>query len=722
MNEFTGTVSYGKRAFDQDAELAMRGDIVRALIELITNSDDAYAGGQGKILIRIEKTENDEYPVKVSVHDQATGLDAAGLRDCFAVLGGEQAKSDARGLLGRGAKDVAVFGFAEFSAIRDHQYSKLKLQSGKFEVSPINIEATPQLRRELVLSDTQNGLTATIWVRKNHSVPTGAHLQNSLTRHAQLRDLVARRPVRIEDSRGNGFKADIRGIEVLGEVVLDKELSVEGYDIPIHLIIRRLPQRDPKLLSPYSDQGLLIQSGVSIFENTWFGFHTAPESNFFSGKIDAPQIAEIIRAYDKDSDLGGGMRLLARDRDGLVPEHPYRKALAMAVSAEVKPIFDELSKQMNAQKRQGERLSKDFNTLSTAIKKEIEKAISEINEDEIDGGDGSNIEDFYLIPPARRARPGEFLTFIARSTTKPNSEPEASIEDQNPQDTLISVDVPTGQWEENSQLKVWDRRVHVTVGSSVGTGAVRVVVDGQPAKALIVVANPADLGEQPPVLELKFDTLVASVSPMKKRHLVLVAPISLAEQKVVIHSSGYKFESIPNHVILRPESSGHYSTARVTCATTSEVGEAQVEAQIVGSNHTAKCKLIIALTSGKSGLDFRCELHAHKQPSQRSQLDFKDGTMFIRVYPIHSSFDSIFGDYSEKEEKFDREDSPEARAILSEVIGDEISQFLTTLLYEKYPEQLNDAPRVLVKKTEYKMKFQKVIHRVLRTNLSGNDS
>lgn len=38
-----GTVQYSGRAFHQDATDAMRGDIVRGLIELITNSDDAYA-------------------------------------------------------------------------------------------------------------------------------------------------------------------------------------------------------------------------------------------------------------------------------------------------------------------------------------------------------------------------------------------------------------------------------------------------------------------------------------------------------------------------------------------------------------------------------------------------------------------------------------------------------------------------------------------------------
>ena len=30
------------RSFTQDAELAMKGDILRGIVELVTNSDDAY--------------------------------------------------------------------------------------------------------------------------------------------------------------------------------------------------------------------------------------------------------------------------------------------------------------------------------------------------------------------------------------------------------------------------------------------------------------------------------------------------------------------------------------------------------------------------------------------------------------------------------------------------------------------------------------------------------
>ena len=46
----SGVIQYTGRAFEQDADQAMGGDIVKALVELITNADDAYGpntGGMG---------------------------------------------------------------------------------------------------------------------------------------------------------------------------------------------------------------------------------------------------------------------------------------------------------------------------------------------------------------------------------------------------------------------------------------------------------------------------------------------------------------------------------------------------------------------------------------------------------------------------------------------------------------------------------------------------
>jgi len=723
MGKRSGHVSYEDRAFDQDAQQAMRGDIIRALIELITNSDDAYGESSGSILVRIRKTGTEDYPIAVSVHDHARGLDADGLEKCFAILGGQSAKVGARGLLGRGAKDVAAFGFVEFASISQGTYSKLWLKSGEYNVEPEDVKPTDQNRTDLVLQPTESGLTATIWVDKKFKIASGAKIQEKIANHAQLRDLISRRLVRIEDHRNSGIRADVPSFHSQGEIVLDEDITIDGYEDPIHLTLRRLPQPDSNHLGNYSQQGILVKSGVSIFENTWFGLDGITESSFFSGVVEASQIADIIRAFDKQEELGGNMSLLSRSRDGLQNDHPYYQALIRAITPRVKPFFEELSKEMNAQKKQGERLTSDFNALSTVLRGEIERALADIDEDDLPGGpvEGEQ-QDFYLIPPVRRARRGERLTFIARSTALPEGELTSTIAHQHPEDTVASISLPDQEWRENEQIAVWSRTIHLVAGESDGIATIQAEVDGKVAKAQVVVFNGSGLPAPKPVLELMFDTPVASVSPMKTRHLALIAPIESAGLRVVIDSTGYELESIPQDVTLQPDANGVYSRAKVTCVATSLQGSADITAQIVGQSHQAKCKLEITMAAPKTGLDFKCELSAFTQPNHRSQTELDDGTLHVTVFPIHSSFNSIFGKYDDVKAMFANENSPEARAILSEIIGFEIAQYLTNIRYVKFPEELNDAPRVLNRQQQYQMQFQGKIHKVLsaETVVSGS--
>ena len=86
----SGTVDYTGRAFHQDAMEAMRGDIVRGLIELVTNSDDAYASLDrervGKISVEVEHRK--AQPWQVIVRDRACGMTAEVMKTRLKQLGG----------------------------------------------------------------------------------------------------------------------------------------------------------------------------------------------------------------------------------------------------------------------------------------------------------------------------------------------------------------------------------------------------------------------------------------------------------------------------------------------------------------------------------------------------------------------------------------------------------------------------------------------------------
>jgi DNA topoisomerase VI subunit B len=128
----------------------MRGDVLRALIELITNADDAYNGKGGEIHLDVRPAEA-PFEWIISIHDKAGGLTADGLKKAFSNLGDENQKfaSDqgTRGLFGRGAKDVAVFGKARF-----HSISK---GTPSYKFSPRNLNG-----REMLLILTQLAFTS----------------------------------------------------------------------------------------------------------------------------------------------------------------------------------------------------------------------------------------------------------------------------------------------------------------------------------------------------------------------------------------------------------------------------------------------------------------------------------------------------------------------------------------------------------------------------------
>ena len=123
-----GQVEYEARAFHQDAVEAMKGDIVRGLIELITNSDDAYLENKGKIRIEIDRVHG---PWKVLVRDRAKGMRSLEMEKKIKKLGaqtsGFEAGASVRGTHGRGAKDLAAFGQVTFESICDDRYSQLIL-------------------------------------------------------------------------------------------------------------------------------------------------------------------------------------------------------------------------------------------------------------------------------------------------------------------------------------------------------------------------------------------------------------------------------------------------------------------------------------------------------------------------------------------------------------------------------------------------------------------
>jgi hypothetical protein len=712
----SGVVEYRERAFEQDAAEAIRGDVVRALIELITNSDDAYAGDQGSIAIVIERNEDDKFPILIRVQDQATGLSADDMIENFAVLGNEKEEKDelVRGLFGRGAKDVATLGPVRFKAIKDGKYSELALDPrGHWRMLAEDVPATNLNRADLSLGPSDNGLTVDLSIKAGVSVPSRLKLQDRISGHAQLRDLVRRRRIFLADNRDKvSGSVELQAPAEAGEIVVDEDLLVSGYQ-PVRLVVRKIPQRGTGSVGPYSTHGLLLRSGVSTFENTWFDLESRQEAAFFSGSIEAPQISDVIHAYDKgDHQLGGPTRLLSRSRDGLIKEHPYRKALSTAVTGRMKPVFDEMAQNMDANRHQGAALDNALNVAREALRDQIRELLEEIEEN--DEGPGADVvAPLAVIPPRRVAFPNESLTFTVRATVAPSGELIAGVDHAHPQDAIASVAASATGWSKHPRLDAVQTTIFATAGSEEGTAVLRVEADGYTAFATVVVRESSEAEDAAPeVLEVVPE--VARISPGRRKRFVLRAPMSLEglEIKVSCDPDG---ANVPEQVVLHPEPGGRWAQATVVAQAHQKL--TAVPIRFWSSEQEAKAVLTVEESPIRGGMDMDVKLSGYRKPSRRSELTLDGGTIRIRVFPLHASFDGVFGKYSEADEKFADEDSSEARAVLAEVIASELAGYFTERDYDKRPDRLDDAPRVLRRRMEICSRLLPPLHRSLRSGI-----
>lgn len=336
-------VFYNARAFVQDASNAMKGDIVRGLIELITNADDAY-GDEAHGKIRIEVEHRRKKPWDVIVRDRAKGMRKATMAQAIGQIGGRMSGFEAgarvRGNLGRGAKDLAAFGPVTFESVCDGFYTWMVLEpDGSFD-DPLERKATAEDRHRLGVHS--NGTMVTVRVAERFICPQHLKLAERLSKHFQLRDINSdpRRELTLVDSNGSSTDGIRYGRPSLTEVVA-RDLAIGGYEeATASLTVWRGPERyENPANDPGRPEGILVKGRRAIYENTLFSFEGNPHAHWFIGSLTCDHIDRLALEYDDTEGAKGEhgssnpMPIITRIRDGLEQEHPfYNRSRASAVT------------------------------------------------------------------------------------------------------------------------------------------------------------------------------------------------------------------------------------------------------------------------------------------------------------------------------------------------------------------------------------------------------
>jgi hypothetical protein len=721
-----GKAEYTERAFKQDAAGAMKGDIVRGLIELITNADDAYGDNPGEIRVIVHPGD-DQYAYRVQVSDSAKGLDYAGLEAAFTKLGAMTSElsqgGKSRGLFGRGAKDVAAFGAVCFEAIKEGKYSELTLYKTMEYSSDFQDEiAQTNNYHSMNVTPGKNGLSATISVKSGLSPLEFEGLASSLGNNAQLRDLVERRKVYLTDKRAVEKEIKLSNSLPTGEVVLERGLEIEGYPGESKIVLRKLQEFQSSNPSPTSAHGLLVKSGVSVFENTWFSNNLSKRaaSGYLAGEVNVPQILAILKEELRaqiDDDEYPDKPLISRTRDGLEKEHPFFKALRAAVERAVLSTFSEIEEKSKPEQKQGDQLKKDFDLAAEAIGKDLAAVMKALEEDLPPDDEELGLSAFDVIPSVIVVNPNSKGVLTLRA-------------DQDLTSQLIEITAPrggaglkllgkdfnnpyVGDWKAHQRLEgKYSDQLNFEVSSELGLHELQFKLGDEIRVVQIVIRRPEpNLVSAPQKLE--WVPVRAFSAPGRGKNLRLRAPIGSADESVQISVTGVSYKSAPENAILRPTPQGNWVEATVHIKTSEEVGELHVKATL-GNEAPVAVIQVEEATKGKGGVPkIEIELVETGYADERYRMvPTGVGSYKVIVFGNHPSYAGVFGNYIDSK-GFSNENSIESRSVLAQVIAQAFGQYLVELDYEKHAEDKWDASSVIVRFREYSEKFVGKLHKAL---------
>jgi len=677
----------------QAATQAMLGDIVRGLIELITNADDAYEKNEGDISIEVSAGDADG-ELAYTVRDSAKGLNSQGLYEAFTEIGGKKSNlakgGMSRGLLGRGAKDCMIFGSITFSAIRDGKYSALSIdRQGNITYPAEDLVATDEHYKSLGLSVGQSGLSARINARENVDQPKPPKLREKLSTDAQLRDLIQNRKVFLKDFRAPALDGQLRSPLPLGDEVLNRTFTLDGFEGECRLIVRRLAEQQPGDPDVNSANGLLIKAGITVFQNTWFSLEGRPASRLLAGELIVPPIIDVLKK-ELESEEFPDNPLVTPTRDGLSKRHPLYKELANKAVSICLPLFDEIANESAGQRSEGKKLAEDFRVAANAIKNELADLLKEIDDEEDSAVPLPVISDFEAIPSQIQVQPDEKFSVSLRASDKlPNG--QVLIEcARGSSFAALGFEFSTpfeAEWKAHARL-IGKKSTTISMHApeELGVYDIRISYSGKSTQVRVVVVEPTDSKVTIPT-QLQFSPKTASVSPGRGKNLELQAPIDFVGQTVQISHTGVPVASCSLTVTMRADATGKFAEAKVHIKTGSNLGLVEVEAKAVGGESAkAQVNIVEAQPTGLGGLDVEFKLRGDKNAVRRYDVDVREGKFLCKIYPDFKAFAGVFGRYNEALDKFENEDSIAARTVIVQAVAQAFAENLTEREFVKKPE------------------------------------
>jgi hypothetical protein len=373
-------LQYADRVAIQQADQAIRKDIFRALVEIITNSNDSYlrleqAGWSVSGEIYIDVLRKHKASV-IRVWDHAEGMNDARMDKVVGTYGeatsGIKEDKNVRGMWGRGLKD-SIFGLG-------HGYVR-SFRGGNFYSCSLLIKngvptftldepvrATVPLRQQYGILEGNGTILEIIVSRDDVKVPQFDNFRNYLQRHFELRPIMSnpKRRIILREIVADGKAKQEHTLSYKapkGEKVLSERVKIPDFPAWVKLELYRssiqLSTRGEE--GDYADGGLLVISKGMVLSLTMLKYENDPVAAYFYGSMQCDYLHELLK---------GDEPVLTATRDGINWSHPFAKALRLAVEANIEPLIE---------KERKHALREEQNKLDKQFRQKINRALHELN-------------------------------------------------------------------------------------------------------------------------------------------------------------------------------------------------------------------------------------------------------------------------------------------------------------------------------------------------------
>ena len=355
------------RALLQLACSVVRGDPIKSLVELITNSDDSYRRmgfradpSYGRILVTLDRAAN-----RLRVLDFAEGISGASMDECVGTYGveasGFREGHSVRGFYGRGLKEAVLgLGYGTVKSIKNGSLYECFLDKDGTYSRNERRRATASDYLELGIPYGRNGTLVDVSVLRLKRMPPWGWMSYALSHHYSLRDIMRSDSRRVIFS--NGQADQILKYEVpKGKLVLSKSrIPIPGFKASVDMHIYMADQ--PLSQEGYArNGGLLVRSRHAIHECTLFKFDYNPYACRIFGEVRCEFIDEL---------MAKGELVVNDKRDGLDHHHSFVKALRRTIEDQLQPIVD---REVNAQNKENKGINDELRRRLTNVLWEINK-------------------------------------------------------------------------------------------------------------------------------------------------------------------------------------------------------------------------------------------------------------------------------------------------------------------------------------------------------------